>query len=306
MTKEIVKQETNAPSLNWSQSQVQLLKDTVCKGATDDQLKLFIYVSQRTSLDPFARQIYAVMRFNKTTQKFDMTIQTSIDGFRLIAQRSGDYAGQEGPQWYDGTVWSDVWLGSYNPKAAKVGVMRKGFAKPLWAVATWDAYVQKDKNGNDTFMWRKMPALMLAKCAESLALRKAFPQEMSGIYTSDEMSQTTIEVEPVPQIMAPTNEKTYDAPPVQERLIDMKDPGGFVITFGKKYKDQAIKDIDAEALADYVYYMEDQIKTSGKSASARLNTFFEAYRCFLKENGAKEEMQANDDRFSEEFAPPVA
>ncbi len=107
------------------------------------------------------------------------------------------------------------------------------------------------------------------------------------------------------QVMAPTHEKTYDAPPIQERLVDMKDPGGYVILFGKKYKDKAIKDIDPEDLADYVYYMEDQIKTSGKSASAKLITFFEAYYCFIKEKDAVEDMQASDDRFDKEFAPPV-
>ena len=108
------------------------------------------------------------------------------------------------------------------------------------------------------------------------------------------------------QIMAPTNEKTYDAPPIQERLIDMKDPGGFVITFGKKYKDQAIRDIDPEELADYVYYMESMIKDSGKPAGAKLKTFFEACLCLEKENAAREQMQGSDDRFNEEFAPPVA
>lgn len=189
--------------------QVELLKRTICQGATDDELALFVQAAKRLQLDPFARQVFAVKRWDGQQRREVMAIQVSIDGFRLVAERTGKYAGQLGPFWSaDGKEWLEVWLGKEPPAAAKVAVLRHDFKEPVWAVATWEQYKQTKKEGGVTAMWAKMGPLMLAKCAESLALRRAFPNELSGVYTQEEMQQAA---PPAVEYEAPKEKKTTAA-----------------------------------------------------------------------------------------------
>jgi phage recombination protein Bet len=187
MTTTVIALPTSGDSSVWTDSERALVEAAGLVSGTGPNKHLaprpvveaFLLHARRTGLDPIARQIYCIERRGR------WGTQVSIDGARLVAERTKEYRGQTPTQWtLDGVTWVDVWIDSTTPpKAARVGVYREGFVEPLVAVATMDAY-----NAGGP-MWQKMPALMLGKCAEMLALRKAFPQDLSGLYSTEEMDQ---------------------------------------------------------------------------------------------------------------------
>jgi len=198
--------------------QVDVIKATIAPGATNEELALFLMVCQKTGLDPFSRQIYLSERRTKDPNTGGWTVkktpETTIDGFRVIAERSNEYEGQDGPYWCgsDGK-WVDVWLDlKAMPSAAKVGIWRKGFKTPVWGVALFEEYKQTKTNGELNYMWSKMGANQLAKCAEALALRKAFPRDLSNMYSREEMGQAENNAKEAQQDVAQRRIRELSAP----------------------------------------------------------------------------------------------
>lgn len=175
-----------ATSLVLDDERMELLRRTIANEAPPLEFELFVADCNRRGLDPFAKQIYLIPRNVKTRDgkwETKWTAQTSIDGYRLIADRTGKYAGSDEPV-YDRED-------AEHPNKASVTVWKLvgGQRVPFTSSVRWDEYCQTSKDGNPSGMWGRMPYVMLAKCAESAALRKAFPQELSGLYTREEMEQ---------------------------------------------------------------------------------------------------------------------
>jgi phage recombination protein Bet len=189
MTNEVQVVEQKLPAMTFGPEQVALLKRTVCRGATDDELALFIHVAKRSGLDPFARQVHAVKRYDSASKQEVMSIQTGIDGYRLIAERTGCYSpGREPSFTYDKN-------GKLVTATAYIKKLVAGEWHEVSATAHFSEYAAHKRDGNLTHMWEGKPHIMLAKCAEALAIRRAFPAELSGLYTHEEMEQA-LEVKP--------------------------------------------------------------------------------------------------------------
>lgn len=172
---------------------VELLKTTICKGSTDDELKLFIHACNHSGLDPFMRQIHAVKRWDSQAKREVMAIQVGIDGYRLIAERTGRYAPGPEPTFAYDQSNNLVSATSYVKKQTNDGTWHT-----VSSSAYFNEYCQRNKDGNPVAMWARMPNSMLAKVAEAQALRRAFPAELSGLYTKEEMDQADNMSAPMP------------------------------------------------------------------------------------------------------------
>ena len=151
----------------------RIVRDFFCAGASPAEFEVLWAGARARRLDPVRRQVHFVSRPDMDGRKV-WSSQVSIDGFRSIAEASGKYDGQDEPEFEtderDGVV------------LARVKVYRKDIGRPFVGVARWIEFAQLKTNGDPTRMWAKMPWHMLAKCAEALALRKAFPEELAGLY----------------------------------------------------------------------------------------------------------------------------
>lgn len=161
--------------------QQAMIRDTYANGASEKEFQVLMEIAKLRKLNPLLKQIHFVKRWNKQLGREVWSAQVSIDGLRAIAERTGKYDGQDEPEYEhdkEGLL-----------TCAKVKVYRKDWTRPAVGVAYWNEYVQTGKDDKPTKFWADMPHVMLAKVAEALAMRKAFPEDMGGLYTDEEMQQ---------------------------------------------------------------------------------------------------------------------
>jgi len=243
------------PNTDGDAARRELLKRTICKGASDDELDLFSRVCKHTGLDPFMKQIYPVHRWDAREKRQVMTIQTSIDGLRLIAERTGNYSPGKEPRFEydkDGTLISAT---SYIKKRTDDGTWHE-----IASTAFFCEYAQYTKEGKLTQFWERMKHVMLAKCSEAMALRRSFPADMARLYINEEMMQAAPSKGPAEPaaIEAEIHEDTEKLTEAQCAELDSytrEDKEGEEKTI-KHLKVQSIYDIRAQDFARVIGYLK--------------------------------------------------
>lgn len=207
-----VVQLPNSAVRTYSAGQLDLIRRTVAADTNPSEFDLFVEVCKRAGLDPFRRQIHAVVYSKDNPQKRKMSIITGVDGFRAVAARNRDYRPDDNEPEYtiDPALKSDT-----NPLGLVKAVVHAYKLAPngewhrVTGVAYWDEFApvkeawdysqeqgkrvpsgrfELDRGGN----WYRMGRVMLAKCAEVQALRKGWPEDLSGIYAAEEMEQAAV------------------------------------------------------------------------------------------------------------------
>jgi phage recombination protein Bet len=165
---------------DWTREQIETIKQTVAKGANDAQLALFLQTCRSRNLDPFTRQVFYTPQ----------GIIVSIDGFRAIAERTGCYA--PGPTRYE-----------YDENKALVAayVTVRKLVAGTWFDVEESAFYEEYRGSSP--IWKSKPRVMLAKCAESRALRRSFSSELSGVYSAEELDQAQRDERPVEVTVLP-------------------------------------------------------------------------------------------------------
>lgn len=234
----------------YTERQLQTIANTVARGATLSELHLFLSVAKATGLNPFLRQIHFVKRNTKHGPV--VTIQTGIDGFRSIADRprpDGEsvYGGSDQPVFdWDGDAQGKGKRFPVSATSTVYRLFRMGRnveRTPISRTAYWDEYYPGEDN-KEAFMWRKMPRTMLGKCAEALALRAAFPMQLSGVYVHEEMDQAgggpkivdaeVVELdqsEGASELNEAVEEANEEAPPV-EAIRKAKEDAAVLVEYG--------------------------------------------------------------------------
>jgi len=171
---------TMAPRpLEFTPAQREMIRNSFASGASEQEFAVLMEVARARNLNPMLGQIHFVKRWTQERGEV-WSHQVSIDGFRAIAERTGKYDGQDEPEFEYGEDTSV-------PRLARVRVYRKDWNRPAVGVAHFSEYAQFRKSGELTRMWATKPHVMLAKCSEALAFRKAFPEDTSGLYAPEEM-----------------------------------------------------------------------------------------------------------------------
>lgn len=176
-------------------AEIELLQKTVAKGTTPEEFLYFMTVCKKHRVDPFTKQIYCIVWPTEHGNSHEVVIIMGIGGYRMTAARDHkDFAGTSAPKFTWPATEMKTPAGRRIPESATVSALRKG-GEPSEATVFWEEFAPVDLKAKRSDFWNRLPKHMLAKCAESHAIRKAFP-DLSDIYTEEELSQRLQDLTP--------------------------------------------------------------------------------------------------------------
>jgi phage recombination protein Bet len=232
----------------FSKDELDLIKSTVAKGATDNELKLFLYRCKNMGLDPLKPGMVHFVKYNNSPG----TIIVGIEGFRARAARTGQHAGTS-----RGVIRDE----SGKCIGAWCEVRRHDWTHPAREEVSLAEYT------TGKAMWAKMPETMIRKVAEVAALRMAFPEELGGVYAEEEIQQANVR-DVHTQALTAKVQNTDEAPEFEAADYFAADPvpvalglGEYKINIGKKYKGRALSTIKRSELEGYAEWLNAQNST---------------------------------------------
>ncbi len=202
---------------SWSEQDIAMLRQVGIESAEPAELDLFFHVCRRSGLDPFARQIYMIPRETDVRVRVEMengntrletrrvvkqSIQTAIDGFRLIGMRAAAKAGVKVA--HDPAVWAGEdgdWRQVFKGTPLAAQYVLRIDDTPVATTVLFEEFAQYSGQGNLTPMWKKSPCNQLSVRAEAACWRKAFPADFAGIELEGSDDPTVIDSDgtPVPR-----------------------------------------------------------------------------------------------------------
>ncbi len=198
-------QDITVEPSDFGEEHKRIVRDAYAPTASPAEFEVLWLGAKSRGLDPVKKQIHFVKRYDNARECDVWSSQTSIDGFRAIADSTRLYDGQDEPEY------------EYDAKGliilARVKAYRKDHGRPSVGVARWAEFAQFKRNGDPLYMWKKMPFHMLGKCAEAVALRKAFPERLSGLYIHEEMPQDDSDTPPRTVDLRPREVAPMTTPP---------------------------------------------------------------------------------------------
>lgn len=204
-------------ALEFNDEQRKIIRDSYANGASDTEFAVLMEVAKSRRLNPLLRQIFFVKRWDSEKRCEVWASQVSIDGMRAIAERTGLYDGQDEPQFENGKNGELL--------CCRVRVYRKDWSRPSVGVAYFTEFAQTKRDGGLTHMWGNKPHVMLAKCAEAQAIRRAFPEDTSDLYIEEEIRGRESDGERSARIAEAVVERAAELPPapfpteMQERIF---------------------------------------------------------------------------------------